>query len=90
MEKNCAFDSLTHKLGRMREDPARQDITIGEVVSIAYKYASTNKRVGETEEQQKNNRVNPARNLAPNQNNGNQNNNKRPYEGGNSEFVGTT
>ena len=51
MEKNCAFDSLTHKLRRMREDPARQDITIGEVVSIAYKYAATDKRVGETEEQ---------------------------------------
>ena len=66
MEKNCAFDSLKQKLGRMREEPARQDITIGEVVSIAYKYAATDKRVGETEEQQKSNRVNAARNTAPN------------------------
>ena len=49
MEKNCGFDSLTHRLRRMREDPARQDITIGEVVSIANKYAATGKRVDETE-----------------------------------------
>ena len=63
----------------MREDPSRQDITIGEVISIANKYAATDKRPGETEEQQKNNSVSAGRNSGQNQNNMNQDgNNKRP------------
>ena len=91
MEKNCGFEPLTHKLGRMREDPACNNISIGEVVTTANKYAATDKRPGETEEQQRNNRISGGRNPNPNQSNSNQNgNNKRPYEGGNSEFVGTT
>ena len=81
MEKNCGFDSLMNKLGRMREDASRQDITIGEVVTIANKYAATDKTPCETKEQQKNKRVSAGRNPGQNQNNVNQNsNNKRPFE----------
>ena len=51
MERNCRYDPLVQKLGRMKSNSRVAEVTMGEVMDACHKHASTDKTKDENEEQ---------------------------------------
>ena len=51
IEKNCRYDPVAQKMNRMRSSPEPNTITMGEVLDVANKHASTDRTKDETEEE---------------------------------------
>ena len=89
MERNCSYNPLSWKLGRMKESLNQGiPLTIGEIMAGANKHAATDK----TKDQEEGNKGQGGNNQNQNQNqnhNQNQGGRKRPY-GDNSDLVANT